>query len=489
MTKKNVDFKKLIARTHFEQQKEEKRLEQEIKMSAYVVMKTLAEYEEQVESFEDCLFEVHTCFDLLESQADGSTENKSNSIVANKTNKKKRVFSSINVDETVLQILETPDNASVIQSLDDRIHQAKHSSIPRIDKWIEELIRNNGEQKDVLPLIKSKEKLAKICESYNALQITRTSKRKRRIVQKDKNDSDESDFDEVDEDEVLNKIPEQKRLQISMAVDKSNTKSKDNRLNSKECVETKENFVDDDEMPCSSASLSNSPGSVIAKGKTSVIANGKTHLECKRKMANVLKEQEAESEESEMALHNYALVRFESLHRFWAAKDVEPEEMDINTVRALNPKYCNVPGKFEPVVWSCRAVIKAGRLCPRMDRFKCPLHGKVIPRDKIGKPNGKGLFPKSENLSSKGETWKEVEQEIEKQTGEKLNYSKIKKQKEAKQSNLVSIAKETQVTPRTRIEKKILSKKSIRSTNANANKIDTNRAKSAFDQQFNYALN
>ena len=43
-------------------------------------------------------------------------------------------------------------------------------------------------------------------------------------------------------------------------------------------------------------------------------------------------------------------------------------------------------GKFEPVKWSCRAPLPSGRLCPRRDRFKCPLHGKVIPRDNMGQP-------------------------------------------------------------------------------------------------------
>lgn len=41
-------------------------------------------------------------------------------------------------------------------------------------------------------------------------------------------------------------------------------------------------------------------------------------------------------------------------------------------------------GRYEPVKWSCRAPLKNGRLCPRMDRFKCPLHGKIVARDEKG---------------------------------------------------------------------------------------------------------
>lgn len=36
---------------------------------------------------------------------------------------------------------------------------------------------------------------------------------------------------------------------------------------------------------------------------------------------------------------------------------------------------------------SCRVPLKNGKLCPRMDRFKCPLHGWIIDRDEQGYPN------------------------------------------------------------------------------------------------------
>ena len=41
-------------------------------------------------------------------------------------------------------------------------------------------------------------------------------------------------------------------------------------------------------------------------------------------------------------------------------------------------------GKFVPVKWKCRAPMRNGKLCPRMDRFKCPLHGRVVARDETG---------------------------------------------------------------------------------------------------------
>ena len=44
-------------------------------------------------------------------------------------------------------------------------------------------------------------------------------------------------------------------------------------------------------------------------------------------------------------------------------------------------------GKFQPVKWSCRAPLPNGKLCPRMDREKCPFHGTIMARDSMGQPS------------------------------------------------------------------------------------------------------
>ena len=486
--KKNVDFKKLIARTNFEQKQEEKRQRQEKRVADYIVSKTLSNFEMQSDSFKDCIFEANTCFDLLIPMGAPETHISDNSeipgaITDSKRNikKEKTANFSITVDHSQkLVIKETSDNNSVIQVLDDRIYQARKSFIPRLDAWIEELIKNDGEQKEVLPLIKMKERLNIICNKHKNLVFKRTSKRKRRIVQKEVNESDDSDFEEVDDDNVLDTIPEEKKLKLAMAM------SKPKATKTTESTPAFKTFVADDEQPCSSSSC-------LDKASSSTQNSA---LQSDNKAANKMKDvmrSEAEDEESDFALQKYAVASFESLHRFWAQKDIEPEPMDINTVRVLNPKYCNVPGKFEAVVWSCRAPMKSGKTCPRMDRHKCPLHGKVIPRDKEGKPNGKSsdLFSKSELLSTKksnGESWEEVEKEIEKLTGEKLNYSKIKKKREVKPTNLVSLTKTAPVTPRNRIEKKIMNPRAIKAVSKSADKVANARNKNAFDQQFNYSM-
>ncbi len=73
--------------------------------------------------------------------------------------------------------------------------------------------------------------------------------------------------------------------------------------------------------------------------------------------------------------------------RFWGSSSSAAEgEMEVpgsaETRRAID-----FSGRFVPVDRSCRAPLPSGRLCPRKDRFKCPLHGVIVPRDETGRPS------------------------------------------------------------------------------------------------------
>lgn len=64
-------------------------------------------------------------------------------------------------------------------------------------------------------------------------------------------------------------------------------------------------------------------------------------------------------------------------------------------------------GKFVPVKWSCRARLSSGRLCPRMDRVKCPFHGPIIARNDDGSPAklaDADKFAKIKDKQQKGRT-------------------------------------------------------------------------------------
>ena len=460
-TKKRIDFKNILALTEVEYQERKKREEQERNVRLFKVNKILTMFDNKEESFKDCITEANNCLELLVPEF--TSENTRNlvpdkpfSFHSTPTSNKQI---SININKKV-KILEDIHNTSVIQSLDDRILQITKSFIPKLNSWIKELMKNESTQKEVITVIKMKERMSILLRKFNDLEIVRTNKR-RRIVEKEGNESD-CEFEEVDENEVLKSMSEEKRmeLQLSLARLDKLMETKDSKYNDDD-----KHIVNDTEV----AGPSNAPQPSPRKPDSD--------------MNDIIKSQ-AELDEEELELHKMAFIKFECYHS-WAAKEKDTDDFNLESVRALNPTYHNVPGSFEPVEWTCRAPLPSGKLCPRMDRFKCPLHGKVIPRDKEGTPN-KGLFKKEEMLSlvASDKDWKDVEGDVENITGEILNT----KRKRTVRTNVNYVPKSNAVvsTPRSRLEDKIFDKKALRRANVRADDADDRRNSDRYSQQFNY---
>jgi len=118
--------------------------------------------------------------------------------------------------------------------------------------------------------------------------------------------------------------------------------------------------------------------------------------------------------------------------------------------------------KLEEVKWACRAPLSSGKLCPRKDRVKCPLHGKVIARDNMGNPVNKAEVVKLPEAENSG--WQDADllRDIEAATGINLKMpTKKGKGKKSKESNLTNI-KAMQDTVRKRLEKKIFNRSSMK---------------------------
>jgi len=114
---------------------------------------------------------------------------------------------------------------------------------------------------------------------------------------------------------------------------------------------------------------------------------------------------------------------------------------------------------FEEVKWTCRAPLPSGRLCPRKDRVKCPLHGQVIARDNKGNPVSKADV-KLPEVADNDEP--DLLRDIEAAKGVNLQMpSKKGKGKKTKESSLTNI-KAMQDTVRNRLEKKIFNRSSMK---------------------------
>lgn len=193
----------------------------------------------------------------------------------------------------------------------------------------------------------------------------------------------------------------------------------------------------------------------------------------------------------------------------WASKEHEGEYLVGDEKEARPTRMVTFAGSFEPVKWSCRAPLPSGKLCPRHDRVKCPLHGKIIPRDETGSPvihdntASDAAFETSERKSisvnaeedkgSPAVDWKEIQLEVEAATGLDLGGKKKRKHKShskangKKESGLTDIKKQKN-TVRNRLGKIVLNKKAMRRVADQMDAIATKRCEDKFANQFNYSL-
>lgn len=208
------------------------------------------------------------------------------------------------------------------------------------------------------------------------------------------------------------------------------------------------------------------------------------------------------------------VVKYDSLHRFWTPNEFESEKASQHALSALRTRVVTFVGKFEPVKWKCRAPMPNGKLCERMDRHKCPFHGKVIARDEHGNPQDEEGAPSSiESNSNKDKAsssteenevlppWKdpELQREIEQATGKDLGSARSQKELDKKKggkgkgkgkgktSKLTDI-NASKNTVRKRIESRVFNKGSMRRVCATLDSADYRRVRDKFANQFNYSL-
>ncbi|RNA35487.1 UV-stimulated scaffold A-like, partial [Brachionus plicatilis] len=145
-------------------------------------------------------------------------------------------------------------------------------------------------------------------------------------------------------------------------------------------------------------------------------------------------------------------------------------------------------GNFEPVKWSCRAPLKNGKLCPRMDRHKCPLHGKIVARDQMGNIFNEKDKIEFEKNKVEVKPWQDAGllADINAATGLNLTVDN-KKAKKRKSGNITDL-KKTASSSTERLKKKLLDSKSLRKIGSILDAIETRRNYEKFHHNYNYAI-
>ncbi|XP_071368769.1 UV-stimulated scaffold protein A-like, partial [Centroberyx affinis] len=190
------------------------------------------------------------------------------------------------------------------------------------------------------------------------------------------------------------------------------------------------------------------------------------------------------------------IIKSASQHQFWVPCEVEEEVENEEMSAESKSRYISFPGTFTPVSHHCGAPLGNGKLCQRQDRVKCPFHGLIIPRDQGGRPTRQEdrLREEKEERKRREEQpdWRDAElmREIEAATGEDLGSDRLRgkgKGKKKKYPNLSDL-KQSADTSRSRLQKRVFNKSSMRRVAAVMDKADK-RKHDKFSNQFNYALN
>ncbi|XP_042198298.1 UV-stimulated scaffold protein A, partial [Callorhinchus milii] len=192
------------------------------------------------------------------------------------------------------------------------------------------------------------------------------------------------------------------------------------------------------------------------------------------------------------------ILKVDCQHSFWSYKEEEGESENNELAAMLKTRYITFAGEFQPVNHKCQAPMPDGTLCQRQDRLKCPFHGKIIPRDEQGNPTNPEDIVRLEQEKQKRQEeqpdWRDPElmREIEAAKGVDLGSSKLYKKgkkgkgKKKKYPNLTDLKQQSN-TSRSRLEKRIFNKLSVKRVSEALARIDK-RKHEKFANQFNYAL-
>uniref|UniRef100_A0AAX7UR31 UV-stimulated scaffold protein A n=1 Tax=Astatotilapia calliptera TaxID=8154 RepID=A0AAX7UR31_ASTCA len=412
-----------------------------------------------------------------------------------------------------LHVKETEDNEPVVSTVIDlhKLITTKH--LPAVQGWVQVFTKSGAEEQLLRRALDLKRSLEATLQKHKELHIDYKARvRKVMKVSSDgEEDDDDDDFDEVPEKEGYEPhIPEHLRAEYGLDPSPSTSTGS--------VAEKKPSTKKPAAPPLSSSSYSSMRRlkqlAEEVQDPTSVVAT--LHL-LREKMPPSSSEPSSSQSSSKQTSVNAPVVPFgldlfywgqeqpsagriiksASQHQFWVPAEVEEEVENEELLAESRSRYISFPGSFVPVSHFCRAPLGDGKLCQRQDRFKCPFHGPIVPRDQEGRPCRQEDREREEQEERRKREqqpdWRDAElmRDIEAATGEDLGSERLggKKGKgKKKKYPHLSDLKQSSNTSRCRLEKKVFNKSSLRRVAQVMNKADK-RKHDKFSNQFNYALN
>uniref|UniRef100_A0A8C5GPF7 UV-stimulated scaffold protein A n=1 Tax=Gouania willdenowi TaxID=441366 RepID=A0A8C5GPF7_GOUWI len=400
-----------------------------------------------------------------------------------------------------LHVTETEDNEAVVSTVIDlhKLITTKH--LPAVQSWIQVFTRSGAEQPLLRRALDLKQSLESTLQKHKELHIDYKGRAP-------PEEEDDEDFEEVPEKEGYEPcIPEHLRMEYGLDPSPSTSAA---AVPKRPVAPTPPPFY----SSSSSSALSRRMRRLIEEEQDPTSAAATlSHL---KKQISVLSECSSSQSSSAhkpvdapvvpfgLDLYYWGkeqpnagkIIKATSQHQFWVPTEVEEEVENHELLAESKSRYISFPGTFTPVSHFCKAPLANGTLCQRQDRHKCPFHGPIVPRDQDGRPClNEDRVREERRKREQQPDWRDVElmRDIEAATGEDLGSERAfgkkgkRKKKKKKYPNLSDL-KQSSNTSRSRLERKVFNKSSMRRA-ADVMKQSDRRKHDKFSNQFNYALN
>lgn len=479
---KKVDFAELTARSESERQaaEEERRRLEEVKRKK--IEKITNEMENSTAEIKDSITEFQNCFRLLIPdlhdffiplddqdgqepggfffEEDAESPQEGGFIPDESREEKEFEYGSdlmrghgimkgtsvqINLGD-VRKVQETRDNEIVIQNLKENVSVLKTKYVPLVKRW-EQTMRPHSEGNGALikRILDIKNVVEGSVRKFESVQI---------IPQKLQKPVSNEDFDSDSDDDFI-EVPFDDPRVISAAASEAALLG----ISGPSHQSGSQKSVDPDNQPSTSGVNFNAEISLKQLSKKEAVK--KVDARCPDEYLS--------KETMKPQRHHNPLA---GLSQVWTATPDLHEQDEMETtggILGIATQRVNYERTWEPVKWECRAPLATGRLCPRRDRERCPLHGPIIPRDEIGQPVRPEDVARERAAKEKYEqenpAWQDPQllAEIKAATGVDLKVPKGRSRIREKYKNLTDIKK---TTPRERLAKKVLSKRAVRRLNS-----------------------
>ncbi|KAM4732220.1 UV-stimulated scaffold protein A isoform 1-T2 [Anableps anableps] len=417
----------------------------------------------------------------------------------------------------VLHVKETEDNESVVSTVMELHRMISTKHLPSVQGWVQVFTKSHAEPQLLRRALSLKESLEAVLQKYKELHID--CKTRVRKVMKATSDGEEEDdddeFEEVPEKEGYEPhIPEHLRAEYGLDPTPSTStaaiahkKPPVRRPSAPPLPSTSSSssrrlkrLVEEEQDPTSAAATLRVLRQKIPLSESS----SSTTDPASSQLGSEQKAAEAPVVPFGLDLYYWGqeqpnagkIIKSASQHQFWVPAEVEEEVENQDLLAQSKSRYISFPGSFVPVSHFCRAPLGNGALCQRQDRIKCPFHGLIVPRDQEGRPCKEEDRQREERVERRKREqqpdWRDEDLmcDIEAATGEDLgsNWVGGKKRKGKKKYPNLSDLKQSSNTSRSRLERKLFNKSTMRRVAQVLSKADR-RKHDKFSNQFNYALN